>query len=320
MIKLALLYNKNDKGIHGRHWKRNNYRFFQEELPKHTEIDFYGYPVEDGFDCNRISDCDVVILWSIREKNLEPMGLKGFKELNCFKITRAPDAWQIDDCYNQKAKELGIDLVVSFQSPKCQYTYLSKDIPYERFIFGIDTNTYKCPDNWQERRKDVVLSSGVLANIHSPRRWFYHFRTNCSQLPYIHHVNKPNTNEIEYKYLGTDYWRLLTQFRAAISCMSFTSVLKYFEIPMCGCLMFAEVTRFNQIAEMGFEDGRNCIYIDKDNCEQRFKKFLGDPDNPKWKQIADAGRQLVLDNYTNEKEVDRFVQTIKKSMGIPKSR
>ena len=314
-MEVSLLYHKNDKGIHGNHWKRNNYRFFQEELPKH--VNFHRYPIGDGFDCKLVKDSDVVILWSIREHNLEPMGLKGFEDLKCFKITRAPDAWQIDDNYNKTAKRLGIDLIVSFQSPNAQYTYLDRSIHYERFILGIDPVTYKCPDNWEDRRGDVILSSGVLANKSSRQSWFYRFRTDCARLPYIEHIIKATTNEAEYKYLGTDYWRLLTQYRASIACMSFTSVLKYFEIPMCGLLLFAEVTQLNQIAEMGFEDGVNCIYIDQHNYKEKFQEFLNDPDNPKWKQIADNGRQLVLDNYTNEREVKRFVQYLEQSLVSP---
>jgi len=226
------------------------------------------------------------------------MMLVGFEDLNCVKITRAPDAWQIDDYYNRKAKELGIDLVMSFQSPNCQYTYLDKGIRYERFILGIDGKTYPCPDNWDNRKK-TILSSGVL----SDKWWFYRFRTQLAGTRYVEHVPKQ-------EFLGVDYWKLLTKYRAAIACMSFTSVLKYFEIPMCGCLMFAEVTELNQIEEMGWKDGENCIYIDSQNYAERFEEFLDNPGEPKWKKIAGKGRQLVLDNYTNEKEVKRFVEYV----------
>jgi len=102
-MKISLLYNRNDKRIQGLHWKRNNYRFFQEGLPKHPEVEFSQYAIEGGFDCKQL-DCDVVILWSLLKKNLEPMGLRGFEDLNCVKITRAPDAWEIDDYYKNLQK------------------------------------------------------------------------------------------------------------------------------------------------------------------------------------------------------------------------
>ena len=305
-IKISLLYNHQDERIEGKHWKLNNYRFFVQGLSSHKEVELETIPIffsNGGFDCSFLK-CDAVILWSILAKNLEPMNLKNFENLQCPKITRAPDAWEIDDYYNKKAKELGINLVVSFQSPDCQYTYLDKDIYYKRFILGIDSETYKYQENWYLRRADKILSTGVLSKRQS--LWFYHFRTYLSEQSQVLHVPKKEP------YLGVNYWKLLNQFRAAIACMSFTSVLKYFEIPMCGCLMFAESTKFNQISQLGFKDGINCIFIDKGNWNERFNEFLKDPDNIRYKIIADKGRQHVLNNFTNEREVDRFVQTVKR--------
>lgn len=298
-LDVALLYNRRDRGIHGRHWKLNNYRFFRDELPR--QVNFKEYPIWRGFDCSRLK-CDVAILFSILRKNLAGMKLEGFKGLDCVKVTRAPDAWQIDDEYNRTAKEIGIDLVMSFQSPNCQYDFLDKTIPYKRYILGIDEVTYKNPDNWDERRQDRILSSGVLSVPYHPL-WFYYFRTECTYSRYVEHVPKGH-------YLGVDYWKLLTQYRAAIACMSYTSVLKYFEIPMCGCLMFAEVTEKNQISDMGFIDGVNCVYIDKNNYEDRFQEFVEDFNNPKWKRIAETGHKLVKNTYNNRKQVREFVQAL----------
>lgn len=292
-MKISLLYNPNDRGINGNNWKLNNYRFFREELPAQVEL----VEATDSLDMSPASDA--VILWSLLRKNLLGLNCDAWNDYECPKITRAPDAWQIDDYYNDKCRELGIDLVVSFQSPNCQYDFLDKDIPYQRFILGIDEQTYKCETPWQERIKDKILSSGVLDD----RWWFYRFRKKVTGHTYVEYVPKK-------EFLGVDYWKLLNRYRAAIACMSYTSVLKYFEIPMCGCLMFAEVTSYNQIAEMGFEDGVNCIYINDLNYKQRFAEYMDTIDDPKWKQIAENGKKLVMERYTNEREVARFVETV----------
>jgi hypothetical protein len=307
-MRIALLYNPNDKGINGKNWKLNNYRFFREELPRQVELK--EYPVLYGFDCSNL-DCDAVVLWSLLPKNLVNMQLKNFDKLKCVKITRAPDAWEIDEVYNKTAKELGIDLVMSFQSPNAQYEYLDKNIRYKRFILGIDRETYKCPRNWSTRRKDVILSSGVCPGPLS-WTWFYHFRWKCAQHPKVYHAPKRD-------YLGVNYWMLLADYRAAIACMTLTSVLKYFEIPMCGCLMFAEVTGSNQIKDLGFKDGKNCIYIDRTNYKDRFDQYLSTPDAPVWKEIADAGHKLIINRFTNERQVSRFVSTVA-SLAAAKSR
>lgn len=307
-MEVALLYNPNDKGINGKNWKLNNYRFFREELPKH--VDLKEYPILGGFDCGGLKE-DVVIFWRLLSKDLAPMELFGWGNFNAFRVTRTPDAWEIDETYNQICKSFGIDLAVSFQSPHAQKANL--EVPYERYIFGIDPDTYKCPDNWDGRRKDKILSSGVLAPPGSPL-WFYYLRTELTKTPYVEHVHKRRP------YLGVDYWKLLTQYRAAIACMSLTSVLKYFEIPMCGCLMFAEVNHLNQIQELGFEDMKNCVYINRYNYEDRMTAFLDDPDNPRWKKIADAGHKLVKDVYSNEKQVARFVKRLEEGVAAASDR
>jgi hypothetical protein len=305
-MKVSLLYNPNDKGINGNNWKLNNRRFFIDELSKHVELNFSS--VVSDFDCNDGIKSDAVIIWSLLEKNFTFIDLGRLKGLDYTMITRAPDAWEIDKGYNQRCKELGIDLVVSFQSPKCQYDFLDKNIRYERFILGIDEKTYPNPDNWDERAKAPILSSGVL----DTRWWFYRFRALCAEHPFVQHIPKKD-------FLGVDYWKLLTHYRAAIACMSYTSVLKYFEIPMCGCLMFAEVTDFNQIRDMGFIDGVNCVYINDLNYKKKFKEYWDTPDDPKWKRIADSGHKLVKNTYNNESEVRRFVKLIE-SMAAAKLR
>jgi len=141
-MKVTLLYNPKDRGINGDNWKLNNYRFFRDELPKHVDLDV----VIDM--CQVHPDTEAVILWSLLPKHIDTMCVDGFEDLKCLKITRAPDAWQINKAYNKTAKELGIDLVVSFQSPKCQYDFLDKDIRYERFVLGIDEETYRYNSPW----------------------------------------------------------------------------------------------------------------------------------------------------------------------------
>jgi hypothetical protein len=266
-----------------------------DELSKHVDLDLidFGGGSYAGF------SPDVMIIWRLTQQDFEPMRWGSLDKANCVKVTRAPDAWEINEDYNRRCKELGIDLVVSFQSPNCQYNYLDKSIPYERYILGIDEETYPCLVNWDERRKDKILSSGVVDD----RWWFYRFRGYVTNHTFVEYIPKK-------EYLGVNYWKLLNQYRAAIACMSFTSVLKYFEIPMCGCLMFAEVTDLNQIADMGFEDGVNCVYINDINYKKKFAEYMDTVDDPKWKKIADAGRNLVMERYTNEREVKRFVKRL----------
>ncbi|HDY90358.1 MAG TPA: hypothetical protein ENH82_19845, partial [bacterium] len=149
-LRIGLIYNCNDKGITGNHWKRNNHRFFREELPSRTDlVEWFEFP--SHFD-GRVMDCadlnkynlDIAIIWSIFPRNLEDVGIINVDKLtNCVKITRAPDAWMIDAEWNARAKKFNINHAVSFQSDKAQHTYMSQDIEYHRFILGVDEDTYR---------------------------------------------------------------------------------------------------------------------------------------------------------------------------------
>ena len=40
-------------------------------------------------------------------------------------------------------------------------------------------------------------------------------------------------------------------------------------------------------------------------------RYLSDTKNPKWKEIANAGREFTLQNYTNDKAVDSLVELMR---------
>ena len=59
---------------------------------------------------------------------------------------------------------------------------------------------------------------------------------------------------------------------------------------------------------MGFEDGKSAIFIDENNYKQKFEEYLADSENPKWKKIANEGRNHALNNLSNDNAVDALVE------------
>jgi hypothetical protein len=47
------------------------------------------------------------------------------------------------------------------------------------------------------------------------------------------------------------------------------------------------------------------------NYKKKFNEYLSDPMNPKWKEIANAGREFTFQNYTNDKAVDSLVELMR---------
>jgi len=59
---------------------------------------------------------------------------------------------------------------------------------------------------------------------------------------------------------------------------------------------------------LGYKDGETCIFINEDNYQEKFKEYLNDIDNPKWGEIANAGREFTLKNLNNKKAVKDLIE------------
>ena len=53
------------------------------------------------------------------------------------------------------------------------------------------------------------------------------------------------------------------------------------------------------------------IFINKKNYKHKFQKYFEYPNNPKWEQIANAGKEYTLANLTNDKAVESLVEIMK---------
>ena len=68
-----------------------------------------------------------------------------------------------------------------------------------------------------------------------------------------------------------------------------------------------EITEKNGGKYLGYTDNETAIFINEDNYEDKFKEFIKNPNNPKWKKIADNGRKYALENLNNDKAVNSLV-------------
>ncbi len=53
---------------------------------------------------------------------------------------------------------------------------------------------------------------------------------------------------------------------------------------------------------MGFRDMVNCVYINKGNARKRVRDFINNISD--YQPIADAGRKLILENWTSKHFAD----------------
>lgn len=126
----------------------------------------------------------------------------------------------------------------------------------------------------------------------------YEFRNWAYQQPYVKYVKHHITDKTIPS--GENYQQFLSQYAGALALCDTQIVPKYFEIPLAGCVMFAQYHK--ELEDLGFKDFVNCVFVEKENLESIVKGFLACPSA--WQHIADAGRKLVGENYTADKFAD----------------
>lgn len=143
-------------------------------------------------------------------------------------------------------------------------------------------------------RRHRILGNGILrggGGAYDFRMWAY------SQRPetfYVKHaMERPDVPQ------GLEYGKLLCSFAASLALCDWYVVPKYQEIPLAGCVCFAQYQM--DYAEMGFEDGENCFFVTKENYKDRAKAFLSSTlDDEYYQDVATAGRELIESKWMAE--------------------
>ena len=139
----------------------------------------------------------------------------------------------------------------------------------------------------------------------------YDFRRWAFQQEYIHIIDHCITNTLTP--YGKDYGKFISRFAGALALSEFYPVNKYYEMPFAGCLTFAQYHK--EYEDLGFRDYETCIYVNKDNFEQRVKDFLYCGDETEYAKIASFGQSLMEQKYTAKHFADfiyKFVENKKR--------
>jgi len=138
-------------------------------------------------------------------------------------------------------------------------------------------------------RKHEVLANGAIRDggigAYDFRRWAF-------QQPGLTLI--PHWIEDKETPAGMEYMDFLLGYAGALALHEMFPVPKYFEMPMAGCVTFAQY--YPEYEELGFKDYESCVYVNKDNFNDRISDFLAHPQD--FQNVADAGRNLVKSKYT----------------------
>ena len=287
-------------------------------LRRNENIDVVNVPTGRQFDCLKLKNkFDVILLWQNSLFGM-PEELLNIEKLSIPVIAKCSDPIDTKESIEFHEK-WNISCYFHFISKDFFYELYPKEFNYKTIIFGLEPSLYKNLKPFNERIKNRILLSGAIGNkkflsriindIRNPK-WnayrCYFLRTQCTKLSYIDY-----TPTLNHKYVGDMYPKLLEKYATSVAADTFSPAVKYWEMTAAGCLTFMEITEKNKGKHIGFNDGLNAIFINENNYKEKFEDYLADIDNPKWQEIALAGRDYALKELNNDKAVESLVELMR---------
>ena len=315
-IKTAFIYKPSNPYMSKTAWATTYYHFFMNALNRHADLDMAYFPAEKKFDVSKLRDkFDIILLWENHPWG-SPDELSGIQNLDIPVICRINDAQdakikgKID--YHEKYK---IDHYFGYLPERFFHKYYPKNFKYKVILYGVEPKLYENLTPYSKRIKKKILCSGAAAStkffsrlrdiIRGDRSLWKHYklRTKCIELPYVDY-----TSTLQHEYINDKYPLLLMKYCTSIAACSSFPVIKYWESTAAGCLTFMEVTEKNQANILGFNDGKNAIFINEKNYEKKLSDYISDPNNAKWSEIAENGRYYTMNNLTNDVASNSLVE------------
>ena len=292
-------------------------------LRRNNSIDVNYVLTSNIFDIDKIKDkTDIILLYEDQNisANCVPDELHGIKDSKIPVIVKIGDPWDAKK-YDIKAhkEKYKIDGYFGTYDADFFYKYYPKSFKYKRIFYGIEPKLYQNVSEYDQRIKNKILNSGAVANKKLRNRIFtklfkgeedpmkhYKLRTMCNALPYVTY-----TTTLGHQYVGDKYPLLLQKYSAAIAATTDIYTIKYFEMPASGCLTFMEVNNNNFAKNLGYRDNESAIFINEKNYKQKFDEYILDLNNPKWRQIANAGREHAMKTFNNDEGVNSLIEFFK---------
>ena len=319
-INVALIYKKSYNYFQPDHFDRTSYDFFFKALKRNKQLDIFYYPCEKKFDISKIKNkCDVILLPNNRTDG-SPDVIIGIKNSNIPVISRTGDPYDAKKYNQTEFCEINkIDYLFSSHPDSLIHKYYPKNIKHKIIIYGLEPGLYQNIPSFKTRIKDRILITGAMGRtdlrnrianyiLNPGRSGWYHYklRTLCKELDYVEYNGMKGK-----KYTNEDYPTYTSKYRAIIAATTFFPTLKYWENAAVGCLTFMEITKKNNGYFLGYKDNETAIFINEKNYKEKFQQYMSDLNNPKWEEIANAGREYTMNNLTNDQAVNSLVELMK---------
>ncbi len=107
---------------------------------------------------------------------------------------------------------------------------------------------------------------------------------------------------------GTAFNFALNQCRSAFTCSSSMkyTLMKYFEIPATGTLLFAEKTVLYE--QLGFEDGIHYVAVNNENYKEKINSYLSKSYVDVVYKITENAKYFIHSHHTWNSRIDQFLK------------
>ena len=304
-MKLAVIYNPNDHKLSGNSYSQT-YKHMLDALLESPDWDSIQIVAEG---CDIDDDVDVIVIYDIH--SLYHAEFPNLSEHKATKYSYFNDPHQEDmkGTYRdgtafsklgaknrcERAIQRGVDFII------CPYTegfekflrpHLGINGDHMHFWFPVAPKVQEFDHVPLVKRKQGILGSGHLwRGIEGFRP--YKFRNWAYRRDHVDYV-KHFLNDDRVP-CGNMFLEFLSKWQAGLALTDWYVVPKYLEIPMAGCVCFAQ--RHVDYYLMGFIPKRNYIEVNERNFDGYMSHFVENVEE--YQPIADAGRELILNNFTN---------------------
>jgi len=102
----------------------------------------------------------------------------------------------------------------------------------------------------------------------------------------------------------------LNKVRSAFTCASAMryTLMKYFEIPASGALLFGETTP--ELSALGFRDGEHYVAVTPDNFAERMRHYLSEDGRAEWERIRQTGCDFIRTHHNWKRRIADFLPQV----------
>ncbi|MGV6809503.1 MAG: glycosyltransferase [bacterium] len=181
-----------------------------------------------------------------------------------------------------------------------------ENLPFVYLAWAIDPHVFY--DLGKNRKYDIACMGAMTVGKYPFRRQVREWLEAQKRLKLFKKKRVKGKNKSDHD--GVAFNQALNQCRAAFTCASSMqyTLMKYFEIPASGALLFAEETA--DLKKLGFRDHIHYIKVTPDNFQQKMLHYLNPNKQPLAEDVRQTGMKFVQEKHNWSVRIETFLEDL----------